>query len=229
MPAVPIFDANLRALMAAIDKSTARIEFCPRRYGAGSQRAVPRLMGYSLAKVKGRHHTLFVPAAERDGEEYPRVLGGAAAGRSPNTRVQTHCAGRPSRLDQATYNPVRDRAGRVARIVKFATDITAQVLRNIDHDGQLNALHRSQAVIEFGLDGTILTANQNFLDAVGYSLDEVKGRQSQLVRRGAANGRAPLTASSGRGSRGGNSPRASTGASPRAVAKYGSRHLQPDP
>ncbi len=73
-----------------------------------------------------------------------------------------------------------DRNGRVARIVKLATDVTAQVLRNIDHDGQLDALHRSQAVIEFTLDGTILTANQNFLDAVGYSLDEVKGRHHGL-------------------------------------------------
>ena len=191
MSAVPIFDANLRALMAAIDKSTARIEFAPDGTVLAANELFLGLMGYSLAQVKGRHHTLFVPAAERDGKEY-RAFWEALRRGEAQTREFKRIAqdGRPVWI-QATYNPVRDRAGRVARIVKFATDITAQVLRNIDHDGQLDALHRSQAVIEFGLDGTILTANQNFLDAVGYSLDEVKGRHHSLFveateREGAA-------------------------------------------
>jgi methyl-accepting chemotaxis protein len=47
-------------------------------------------------------------------------------------------------------------------------------------EAQLAALGRSQAVIEFQLDGTILTANDNFLGAVGYSLDEIKGRHHSL-------------------------------------------------
>ena len=41
---------------------------------------------------------------------------------------------------------------------------------------QAAAIGRSQAVIEFKLDGTIVTANENFLDAVGYTLDEIKGK-----------------------------------------------------
>ncbi len=188
---MPIFDANLRALMAAIDKSTARIEFAPDGTVLAANDLFLGLMGYSLAQVKGQHHTLFVPVAERDGEEYRSFWAALRRGEA-QTREFKRIArdGRPVWI-QATYNPVLDRAGHVARIVKFATDITAQVLRNIDHDGQLDALHRSQAVIEFGLDGTILTANQNFLDAVGYHLDEVKGRHHSLFveateREGAA-------------------------------------------
>ncbi|SFM72323.1 methyl-accepting chemotaxis sensory transducer with Pas/Pac sensor [Methylobacterium pseudosasicola] len=50
----------------------------------------------------------------------------------------------------------------------------------IDQAGQLDALQRSQAVIEFALDGTILTANPNFLDAVGYRLEEIRGRHHSL-------------------------------------------------
>ncbi len=76
-------------------------------------------------------------------------------------------------------------------MVKFATDVTGQVLCNIDHDGQLEALQRSQAVIEFALDGTILDANANFLAAVGYTRDEIRGRHHSLFvdpaeREGAA-------------------------------------------
>ncbi|MET4798935.1 PAS domain S-box-containing protein [Bradyrhizobium sp. LB11.1] len=41
---------------------------------------------------------------------------------------------------------------------------------------QVTALGKSQAVIEFNLDGTILTANRNFLDAFGYRLEEIKGK-----------------------------------------------------
>ena len=41
---------------------------------------------------------------------------------------------------------------------------------------KLDALNRSQAVIEFDLDGTILTANKNFCDALGYQLDEIRGK-----------------------------------------------------
>src|SRR5438874_2505417 len=51
-----------------------------------------------------------------------------------------------------------------------------------DHDtaAKLAALNKSQAIIEFNLDGTILTANANFLNALGYTLEEVKGKHHSL-------------------------------------------------
>jgi PAS domain-containing protein len=64
---------------------------------------------------------------------------------------------------QASYNPIRDLNGNPFKIVKYATDVTAQKLANADYAGQLAAIHKSQAVIEFQMDGTIITANQNFL------------------------------------------------------------------
>jgi len=63
---------------------------------------------------------------------------------------------------------------------------TAAVRRKVvDHDledfrGQVAAINRSQAVIEFALDGTILSANENFLKTVGYSLDEIEGRHHEM-------------------------------------------------
>jgi len=55
-----------------------------------------------------------------------------------------------------------------------------EALRRVDLAGQAAAIRRSQAVIEFHLDGTIITANDNFLSAVGYSLDEVQGRHHRI-------------------------------------------------
>ncbi len=77
---------------------------------------------------------------------------------------------------QASYNPILDANGKAFKVVKFATDITQQKVQNADYEGQISAISKAQAVIEFALDGKIINANPNFLKALGYTLDEVKGR-----------------------------------------------------
>lgn len=62
----------------------------------------------------------------------------------------------------------------------MATDVTAQRLQAADLLGQVQALGRSQAVITFDLDGTILDANDNFLALLGYRLEEVKGQHHRI-------------------------------------------------
>ncbi|MFY9294323.1 MAG: methyl-accepting chemotaxis protein, partial [Methylorubrum rhodinum] len=76
---------------------------------------------------------------------------------------------------QAIYNPVCDSQGKPYKVVKFATDVTQDKLLRADVAGQIAAINRSQGVIHFGMDGTILDANDNFLSVVGYRLDEVRG------------------------------------------------------
>ncbi len=63
---------------------------------------------------------------------------------------------------EASYNPVLDDAGVPCRVIKFAMDVTAQTARNADFEGQIDAIHKVQAVIEFDLQGTIVDANANF-------------------------------------------------------------------
>jgi len=63
---------------------------------------------------------------------------------------------------------------------KYATDVTSQKLTFADYSGQISAIGKSQAVIEFHMDGTIITANDNFLKTLGYTLDEVKGRHHSM-------------------------------------------------
>ena len=86
----------------------------------------------------------------------------------------------PKSWIEASYNPVLDGNGKVAKIVKFAIDITEKKLRAADAEGQLDAISRSQAVIEFTPDGTILTANKNFLETVGYRLEEIQGKHHRM-------------------------------------------------
>lgn len=177
---MPLFDADLRALMAALDRSRARVEFSPDGTVQVANANFLDLMGYTLAEVVGRRHTMFVAEAERDSDAYRLFWESLRRGEAQTREFKRIAKDGRAVWIQATYDPVLDRAGRVTRVVKFASDVTAQVLRTLDHDGQLDALHRSQAVIEFALDGTILTANANFLDAVGYRVEEIQGRHHSL-------------------------------------------------
>jgi len=81
---------------------------------------------------------------------------------------------------QAVYAPIKDEMGRVVKVVKIATDVTATKMQAADYAGQIEAISKAQAVIEFDLDGKILTANDNFLATLGYRLEEVKGQHHSM-------------------------------------------------
>ncbi|MEO1603656.1 MAG: PAS domain-containing protein, partial [Pseudomonadota bacterium] len=78
------------------------------------------------------------------------------------------------------YNPVFDENGKPVKVVKFASDITESKNRNAEFEAKLDAIDKSQAVIEFEVDGTILTANENFLSVTGYTLDEIQGQHHRI-------------------------------------------------
>jgi methyl-accepting chemotaxis protein len=81
---------------------------------------------------------------------------------------------------QASYNPIFDADGRPFKVVKFASNVTTAKLQTAEFQGKVLAIDRAQAVIEFELDGTVITANENFLDIFGYSLDEVVGKHHRI-------------------------------------------------
>ena len=137
-------------------------------------------MDYDLDEVQGRHHSLFVAPAERTSEAYRLFWEGLSQGRAASAAFRRIAKGGREVWLQASYNPVIDRAGRTVKIVKFATDITPRKLEALEMEGQIAALHRSQAVIAFEPDGTILAANANFLAAVGYRFEEVQGRHHRM-------------------------------------------------
>jgi methyl-accepting chemotaxis protein len=69
---------------------------------------------------------------------------------------------------------------RVTRMILGSQRVAIDRHRLSDLEGQLNAIDKAQAVIEFQLDGTVLHANENFLRTLGYSIDEIKGRHHSL-------------------------------------------------
>jgi methyl-accepting chemotaxis protein len=138
------------------------------------------VMGYTLDEIRGRHHSLFVEPNERTSAEYKDFWARLGRGEYQSAEFKRISKDGKSVYIQATYNPVFGRNGKPYKVVKFATDVTQEKLRIADFEGKIEAISRVQAVIEFNLDGTILTANENFLALMGYRLDEIQGRHHSM-------------------------------------------------
>ncbi|MCG6207366.1 PAS domain-containing methyl-accepting chemotaxis protein [Rhodopseudomonas sp. HC1] len=168
------------ALLAAIDRSQAVIEFDLDGTIQTANANFLNLLGYTLEDIKGRHHRLFVDPAEHDGPEYREFWAGLRSGAYHSGEfLRIGKNGREVWI-QATYNPILDRNGKPTGVVKFAADITAAKTHSLEDAGKMAAIGRVQAVIEFALDGTILAANDKFLAALDYSLDEIVGRHHSM-------------------------------------------------
>ena len=168
------------AILSAFSASQAMIEFTPQGEILTANPNFLGAIGYSLEEVKGKHHRLFVDPADAEKPEYKAFWERLAQGNFDAGQYKRLANGGREIWIQASYNPVFDSRGRVYKVVKIASDITEQKMREADNTGQLAAIHKAQAVIEFKTDGTILTANPNFLGAVGYSLDEIKGKHHSI-------------------------------------------------
>ncbi|GJE42247.1 methyl-accepting chemotaxis protein [Methylobacterium soli] len=172
--------AGLKAKLDALSKSLATIEFAPDGTILDANDNFLAAMGYVRGPIVGQHHRVFVDPAEADSPAYLAFWQALRAGRFQAAEYRRLAQGGREVWIQATYNPVLDAGGQVVKIVKFATDITAQKQRNADYEGQIAAINKAQAVIHFALDGTILDANANFLAAAGYPLEAIRGQHHRL-------------------------------------------------
>ncbi|NPU09682.1 PAS domain-containing methyl-accepting chemotaxis protein [Bradyrhizobium sp. 83002] len=166
--------------LAALDRSQAIIEFGMDGTIVSANENFLHVLGYELREVQGRHHSMFVEPAERDSAAYREFW--AKLNRGEYQAAEYKRIGKNGKevWILASYNPIFNESGKPIAVVKFATDVTATKLRNADLAGQMAAIGKSQAVIEFNMDGTVITANENFLKALGYTLEEIRGKHHSL-------------------------------------------------
>lgn len=165
-----------KAQVSAIDRAFAVIHFTPEGVITEVNDHFLAATGYARAELIGKHHRLFMPPAEAESPAYARFW--------QELRAGTPHAGEFRRLGrdgrelwlQAGYNPLIGPDGKVTSVVKVAQDVTAAKQKSLDDAGQLAALDRAQAVIEFDMSGKILTANENFLNLMGWPLAEIRGK-----------------------------------------------------
>lgn len=167
------------SILAAFSKSQAIIEFDMTGKILHANENFCRALGYELAEIKGKHHRIFVDPSESTEQAYQNFWEKLGRGEFDAGQYKRIAKGGREIWIEASYNPVFV-GKRLVKVVKIATDITAQKIKAMEDAGKLSALSRAQAVIEFTPRGEILTANENFLKTLGYQSQELVGRHHSL-------------------------------------------------
>ena len=166
--------------ISALQKHVACIEFDERGNIITANQLFLGATGYSLNQIQGQHHRIFCPEHVHRSRDYEIFWENLRKGESKSGLFErVKASGEPLWLE-ATYFPVINNQGQVYKIIKTAGDVTDKKLVSDEHNAVLEALDRSLAVIKFHPDGTIITANQNFLQVVGYKLDEIQGKHHRI-------------------------------------------------
>ena len=168
------------AQAAAISESQAVIEFNMDGTIITANENFLKALGYTLPEIRGKHHGMFVEPSERDSAAYREFWAKLNHGEYQAAEYKRIGKGGKEVWIEASYNPVRDANGKPFKVVKFATDVTAKKIRSMEYAGKIDAILRAQAVIEFNMDGTIITANENFLKTMGYTLAEIQGKHHSM-------------------------------------------------
>ena len=166
--------------ITAISRAQAVIEFT--LYGT----IIPatdiflKVLGYTLSEIAGKHHSMFVARSERESATYREFWASLNRGEFRSGEFKRFGKGGKEIWILASYNPILDDRGKPFKVVKFASDVTEQKLTAADFAGQIEAIGKSQAVIEFNMDGIVLNANENFLKTLGYALSEIQGKHHSM-------------------------------------------------
>jgi len=181
--AIDALEQNLdhkNALLEAIDRSMAVIEFDLNGNVLRANDNFLKTMGYRLDQVLGQPHRQFCTPEFARSQQYEQLWARLKNGQfESGTFERVASNGLPIWL-QASYNPIKDASGNVVKVIKYAMDVTDKVQQQSESAAKLHAIDRAMAVIEFNPDGTVISANQNFLTRMGYSLAELKGKHHRL-------------------------------------------------
>ena len=180
-PSLKELEANKsHHILDSLKDSVAFIEFTPTGNILDANDNFLNAVGYTLDEIKGKHHQIFCDKTYIKSNEYQLFWQQLAAGHSIKNKFQRFTKSGSSIWLEASYNAVKNESGEINSIVKIATDVTESVEKFNIQNGILEALDHSTATISFNLDGSIIEANQNFLNATGYQLSDVQGQHHSI-------------------------------------------------
>jgi methyl-accepting chemotaxis protein len=183
--AMDITEQKLKALdfegqMNAVNNTMASIEFNLDGTIVKANDHFLSAVGYSASEIVGQHHSMFIDAAQKESASYLQFWNDLRGGTAQTGDFKRYGKNKKEIWINASYTPIKDAAGKIYKIVKFAQDITDVKLRSADFEGQVNAINNTMASIEFNLDGKIVNANSIFLKTVCYGRDEVLGQHHSI-------------------------------------------------
>jgi len=164
----------------AIKDNIAWIEFYPNGDFKDASQLFLDVVGYSKQEMQGKHHRIFCDQAYITSNEYRQFWSELGHGQVKQGTFDRFSKSGDKIILQATYFPIKDSTGKVVSVAKIASDITELHAQDITKQSVLDALNTSLAVIEFEPDGTVINANSNFLSAMGYTLNDIKGAHHRI-------------------------------------------------
>jgi methyl-accepting chemotaxis protein len=169
-----------KAQLNAIDEHFAVISFSPEGIILDVNQNFLDALGYTENEVLGKHHKIFCDSKLVNSKEYSDFWDDLKKGTVQTSEFKRIRKDGHSIFIQASYTPIKDNSGKVYKVIKFAQDVTAKKLEDLYYRGQIQAIGKSQAIIEFDMNGIILNANENFLNAIGYTLEEIKTKHHSI-------------------------------------------------
>ena len=169
-----------KSQLDAINENFAVISFKPDGTILDANKNFLEAMGYTKDEIIGKDHKMFCNPKYSASQAYKDFWENLNKGKVQTSEFRRIKKNKEPIYLQASYTPIKDSNGHIYKVIKFAQDITERKIQALDYSGQIKAISKSQAVIEFNLDGTIITANENFLNALGYKLDEIVGKHHSI-------------------------------------------------
>ena len=173
-------NADFEGKINAIGKAQAVIEFTLDGTILQANENFLKSVGYTLAEIQGKHHRMFCDPDYVKTEAYTHFWHKLGAGEFEAGEYKRVARDGRELWLRASYNPIFNADGEPFKVVKFATDITTEKMRNAEYEGKVSAISKAQAVIEFDMLGHVLCANDNFLGVMGYTLEDIKGEHHRM-------------------------------------------------
>lgn len=139
-----------------------------------------KLFGYELEEIVGKKHRIFCDSDYANSFEYRQFWNDLTNGYVQTEEFKRIKKDGTSIFIQASYKPLINEDGQIFEILKFAQDITSKKLESLDYSAKIKAINSTQSVIEFDMNGFVLNANENLLNSLGYSLDEIIGKHQSM-------------------------------------------------
>jgi methyl-accepting chemotaxis protein len=175
-------DLDLERLnrMEALHRVVAMIEYDLDGNVLDANQTFLDLTGYTRDEVLGQHHRMFLPLGNLDAPEHKQFWQKLCKGEAQTGQFKRLSKGNREDWIEGSFIPLKNQDGQVVKIVNYFSLITALKARELESQGQIDALNRVLGVIEFSLDGTILALNQNFARVTGYDAAEVVGKHHRI-------------------------------------------------
>ncbi len=137
-------------------------------------------MGYRAEQLIGRNIEEIVPAHVKKLDFYQRMKHAITRGEHLNGAFRLLRGNGEEAWLRSILQPVKNSEGRIKYFSLHSSDLTRTIETSREHESLIKALMRSTAVIEFNLEGQVLTANDRFLQTMGYSLEQIRGKSHRM-------------------------------------------------